>query len=98
MTATQPTVAANATAIRAFIGLSSRHGSPSRHRLADAESRSGAQGGQNQGSRVEFPAAEGASVGCLLVAAPEIHVPVLVDMGSRPGIVRRQAAGGQGQR
>src|SRR4051812_4126094 len=100
MTATQPTLAANATAIRAFIGSGSRRRSPSRNRLADVESGKlwlSAQGGQNQRGRVEFLAAEGAAVGCLLIAAPEIHVPVFVDMRRRPGLVRRETAGGQGQ-
>src|SRR5262245_16136649 len=101
MSATQPTVAANATAIRAFMGWAPVRETPSREGLADAESlplRLRTQGGQNRSRGVEFLPAVGPALERLRIATPELHVPVLVDVGRSPGLIRREAAFGKRQR
>src|ERR1700758_4523798 len=96
MSATQPTVAANATAIRAFIGWAPVQETPSRKGLADAEF--GLvwlipQRRKDRGRRIEFPLPIGSAVERQLVAAPVLHVPVLVDVGRGPGVFGREVAG-----
>src|SRR3954451_16711529 len=53
---------------------------------------------QHARRRLHFGEAIGAPLERELVPAPLQHVPILIDVGGRPGFVQRQRAGGESER